>query len=586
MPILPSTVRTNQNDEDFEGKQKEKDFLLAAPTRVPARPLAKAHSVRIQSRPGGGGSKRGYDNPKATNEAVRKAMEEVAREAAIARRRARACVTYSYWVLKSTAVATHVLMITTNVWVLARRHEPDLRERAVRGYLIPFSLAALLAELDTRFARDNFRALQKWWCKALFYVFLGTVNLGWTPLGALGRPLTRLQLATAGVLCALALGNVALYTCLRRLLEKTVLRKLRKAKALKSGDPTAKSSSSRRRSKGTSRHRSSAPDAGYGSVAGRASPGDPETVPERSAPPQAAPQQHLKREPRSQWWLEGPLGGGNGGGGASGGSIGDGGDDNATVDSLESGRASQSSRWWEEDAYSAVSSGGGGGARSLRRATAAAAAAAGSGYGGGYGGGSGGYAPSSYAGSVAGDAMDDDDRMSVVSELTTGSALRDMAPPPPLPPPPPPSRGSPPPLLLSTLEERPPPPSPGGRSDDAFGDDDDDVVASGDFGYRVGGGGGGGGGSERASSTRSSSSRGRLGGGGGGGIGRGGSGGGGGSSRAGGSRGGGSRGGGSRGGGSRGGGSSSDDDESPPPPWAREPPPPRFGSHVTNHNPF
>ncbi len=37
-------------------------------------------------------------------------------------------------------------------------------------YLLLFSLAAVLAELDTPFARKNFRAWQKWWFKAPFYV--------------------------------------------------------------------------------------------------------------------------------------------------------------------------------------------------------------------------------------------------------------------------------------------------------------------------------------------------------------------------------------------------------------------------------
>jgi hypothetical protein len=45
-----------------------------------------------------------------------------------------------------------------------------VRERLVRLYLIVFCLAALLAELDTPVARDNFRALQKWWFKVPFYV--------------------------------------------------------------------------------------------------------------------------------------------------------------------------------------------------------------------------------------------------------------------------------------------------------------------------------------------------------------------------------------------------------------------------------
>ncbi len=39
-----------------------------------------------------------------------------------------------------------------------------------RVYLLLFSLAAVLAELDTPFSRENFPAWQKWWFKTPFYV--------------------------------------------------------------------------------------------------------------------------------------------------------------------------------------------------------------------------------------------------------------------------------------------------------------------------------------------------------------------------------------------------------------------------------
>lgn len=45
-----------------------------------------------------------------------------------------------------------------------------VHDRLVRSYLILFGMGGVLAELDTPFAKANFRALQKWWFKAPFYV--------------------------------------------------------------------------------------------------------------------------------------------------------------------------------------------------------------------------------------------------------------------------------------------------------------------------------------------------------------------------------------------------------------------------------
>ena len=45
-----------------------------------------------------------------------------------------------------------------------------VRERIVRAYIVLICLAATLAELDTPFARNHFRALQKWWAKAPLYL--------------------------------------------------------------------------------------------------------------------------------------------------------------------------------------------------------------------------------------------------------------------------------------------------------------------------------------------------------------------------------------------------------------------------------
>ena len=45
-----------------------------------------------------------------------------------------------------------------------------MQNRLVRSYLVAFGIGGVLAELDTPFAKANFRALQKWWFKAPFYV--------------------------------------------------------------------------------------------------------------------------------------------------------------------------------------------------------------------------------------------------------------------------------------------------------------------------------------------------------------------------------------------------------------------------------
>lgn len=45
-----------------------------------------------------------------------------------------------------------------------------VQDRLIRCYLVAFGLGGVLAELDTPFAKANFRAMQKWWFKAPFYV--------------------------------------------------------------------------------------------------------------------------------------------------------------------------------------------------------------------------------------------------------------------------------------------------------------------------------------------------------------------------------------------------------------------------------
>lgn len=45
-----------------------------------------------------------------------------------------------------------------------------VQDRVARSYLVMFGVGGVLAELDTPFAKANFRALQKWWFKAPFYV--------------------------------------------------------------------------------------------------------------------------------------------------------------------------------------------------------------------------------------------------------------------------------------------------------------------------------------------------------------------------------------------------------------------------------
>lgn len=46
----------------------------------------------------------------------------------------------------------------------------SVQDRLIRSYLVFFGIGGVLAELDTPFAKANFRAMQKWWFKAPFYV--------------------------------------------------------------------------------------------------------------------------------------------------------------------------------------------------------------------------------------------------------------------------------------------------------------------------------------------------------------------------------------------------------------------------------
>lgn len=280
---------------------------------------------------------------KKSSEAVRKALEEISKERAEARRRAKLCVTWTYFVLKGAGVATMVFTAGINIWIIAKWGQLNphgggaVREKLVRSYLVIFCIAATLAELDTPFARDNFRALQKWWFKGLFYVFLAVLNFGWSNGSSDIRYI--LEMTCMVALVALAIGNFILNVCLRRMLERTVLKKKRRA--------TPTSSRKRQRPPLTSSAST------YGAIGGRSARHERGTSAGSSpvngfAAPERVPEQPRLQMPPSKrdtvrWWLDGggnnntrdddetaSAAGGSGDGGAS--------------------RVSQGSRWWEDDA--------------------------------------------------------------------------------------------------------------------------------------------------------------------------------------------------------------------------------------------
>jgi hypothetical protein len=63
----------------------------------------------------------------AEDEAIRLALLEEAKERAVARRRAKACATYTYYTLKILGIATAALTAGANVWMLLKLHDFDCK---------------------------------------------------------------------------------------------------------------------------------------------------------------------------------------------------------------------------------------------------------------------------------------------------------------------------------------------------------------------------------------------------------------------------------------------------------------------------
>ncbi|CAN0497791.1 unnamed protein product, partial [Ectocarpus sp. 8 AP-2014] len=101
----------------------------------------------------------------------------------------------------------------------------------------------VLAELDTPFAKANFRALQKWWFKAPFYVFMAWLCFD----ASLSRGTVWFPLELASFVALQTMGAMALVlnVCLREVLERSGA--LGKRRSKKSA-----SSSSRRLRRGAS----------------------------------------------------------------------------------------------------------------------------------------------------------------------------------------------------------------------------------------------------------------------------------------------------------------------------------------------
>eukprot|EP00752_Nemacystus_decipiens_P002397 g2261.t2 len=177
-------------------------------------------------------------------------------ERLIAKRRARKCVRFLYYVIKVVGVAACVFTSGLNLALVYMRPDFRLQNRLVRSYLVAFGIGGVLAELDTPFAKANFRALQKWWFKAPFYVFMAW--LCFDPAHSRGSVWFYLELASFVALQAMAVMAVVLNVCLREVLERSGALGKRRGKK-------SSSSSSRRRRRGIG---SSASSRGGGSGGG------------------------------------------------------------------------------------------------------------------------------------------------------------------------------------------------------------------------------------------------------------------------------------------------------------------------------
>ncbi|CAN0244318.1 unnamed protein product, partial [Laminaria digitata] len=165
------------------------------------------------------------------------------KERLIAKRRARKCVRFLYYAFKVLGVAACVYTSGLNVTLVYMRPDLRLQDRLIRSYLVFFGIGGVLAELDTPFAKANFRAMQKWWFKAPFYVFMAWLCLD--VRHARGTVWFPLELAAFVALQAMAVMSVVLNVCLREVLERSGALGKRRSRKSRQRKEMRKASSSR-----------------------------------------------------------------------------------------------------------------------------------------------------------------------------------------------------------------------------------------------------------------------------------------------------------------------------------------------------
>ncbi|CAM9311245.1 unnamed protein product, partial [Pylaiella littoralis] len=270
------------------------------------------------------------------------AIAEDRKERLIAKRRARRCVRFLFYAFKVVGVMACIYTSGLNLALVYVRPDLRLQDRIARSYLVLFGVGGVLAELDTPFAKANFRALQKWWFKAPFYVFMAW--LCFDARHSRGTVWFALELAAFVALQAMAAMSVVLNVCLREVLERSgALGKRRRSKKSSSsssrrgrgviGSGGAGGASSSSGGQGVSsfrekdRRRPSRPppssptgvEAGFGGGRDRDGKHAPEIVPERAMSSSSRP---LSPTPTS---ISSGFGGGGGGGAGAGGGGGGGG---------------------------------------------------------------------------------------------------------------------------------------------------------------------------------------------------------------------------------------------------------------------
>ncbi|CAN0018349.1 unnamed protein product, partial [Ascophyllum nodosum] len=191
--------------------------LRTLPTRPPGSSSRGRSSKMSASAMGGSKSERRLlMEAKAT---ISAAIAEERRERLLAKRRARKCVSFLYYSFKVVGVVACVYTSGLNVALVYMCLNLKLQDRVIRCYLVLFGVGGVLAELDTPFAKANFRAMQKWWFKAPFYVFMA-----WLCLDARhsrGTVWFPLELASFVALQSMAAMSIVLNVCLRQVLERS-----------------------------------------------------------------------------------------------------------------------------------------------------------------------------------------------------------------------------------------------------------------------------------------------------------------------------------------------------------------------------